>query len=80
MYFERLVFGVSKFGVYKLMNKSNLPEKAYRNLDFLTSQDARIIRILSEFFEPQARFKKYNIVDTIVFFWFCSFKIQKRGL
>lgn len=50
------------------MNESNLPEKAYRSMDFLTSKDARIIRILSEFLEPQARFKQHNIVDTIVFF------------
>ena len=50
------------------MKNSNIPEKAYRNIDFLTSQDARIIRILSEILEPQARFKKYNIIDTIVFF------------
>jgi len=50
------------------MKDNNLPEKAYRNIDFLTSKDARIIRILSEFLEPQARFNNYNIVDTIVFF------------
>ncbi|MCB9206161.1 MAG: TIGR00730 family Rossman fold protein [Ignavibacteriales bacterium] len=50
------------------MEKNNLPEKAYRNIDFLTSKDARIIRILSEFLEPQSRFKHYNIIDTIVFF------------
>lgn len=48
--------------------KNNLPEKAYKNLDFLTSKDARIIRILSEFLEPQTRFSELNIVDTIVFF------------
>ena len=48
--------------------KTNIPEKAYRNIDFLTSQDARIIRILAEFLEPKSRFNKFNIVDTIVFF------------
>jgi hypothetical protein len=50
------------------MKDNNLPEKAYRNIDFLTSKDARSIRILAEFMEPQARFKQQNIVDTIVFF------------
>jgi len=50
------------------MKDKNLPEKAYRNMDFLTSKDARVVRLLSEFLEPQARFKKHNIVDTIVFF------------
>jgi len=44
------------------------PAKAYKNLDFLNSSDARTIRILSEFYEPQARFRKNKIVDTIVFF------------
>lgn len=50
------------------MKSDVLPEKAYKNLDFLTSRDARIIRILSEFQEPQSRFKHHNIIDTIVFF------------
>jgi uncharacterized protein (TIGR00730 family) len=43
-------------------------EKAYKNLDFLNSKDARSIRILSEYLEPQARFERYNITDTVVFF------------
>jgi hypothetical protein len=50
------------------MKKSQLPEKAYKNLDFLSSSNARTIRMLAEFYEPEARFKKHNIVDTIVFF------------
>jgi len=51
--------------------KGNIMEKAkkaYKNLDFLNSSDARTIRILSEFYEPQSRFRKNKIVDTIVFF------------
>jgi len=44
------------------------PGKAYKNLEFLNSSDARTIRILSEFYEPQSRFRKNKIVDTIVFF------------
>ena len=44
------------------------PEKAYKNIEFLKSSEARTIRILSEFLEPMARFKKYKIYDTIVFF------------
>jgi len=43
-------------------------EKAYKNLAFLNSRDARTIRILSEYLEPQARFRRYNITDTVVFF------------
>lgn len=59
------------------MKKNNLPEKAYKNLDFLTSKDARIIRILSEFLEPQTRFNDLNIVDTIVFFGSARLKSKR---
>ena len=43
-------------------------EKAYKNPEFLNSRDARSLRILSEYLEPQARFKRYNVTDTVVFF------------
>ena len=59
------------------MKESNLPEKAYKNLDFLNSKDARVIRILAEFMEPQARFKNQNIVDTIVFFGSARLKSKR---
>lgn len=59
------------------MKKNNLPEKAYRNIDFLTSKDARVIRILAEFLEPQSRFKYHNIVDTIVFFGSARLKSKR---
>jgi hypothetical protein len=42
--------------------------KAYKDLEFLSSPDARTIRILSEFLEPQRRFRHANIKDTVVFF------------
>ena len=45
-----------------------MTEKAYKNLDFLNSRDARILRILSEYLEPQARFARYHVKDTVVFF------------
>lgn len=50
--------------------KQGLPEpvKAYKNMEFINSPDARSIRILAEFLEPMHRFNKYNIYDTIVFF------------
>ena len=59
------------------MNANNLPEKAYRDIDFLTSKDARSIRILAEFLEPQSRFKNQNIVDTIVFFGSARLKSKR---
>lgn len=49
-------------------NKLPKAEKAYKNLDFLKSSDARIIRILAEFLEPMQRFRAQKIEDTIVFF------------
>jgi uncharacterized protein (TIGR00730 family) len=42
--------------------------KAYKSSRFLNSADARTLRILSEYLEPEARFEKLNIKDTIVFF------------
>lgn len=44
------------------------PPKAYKDLEFLNSPDARVIRMLSEFLEPERRFRQQKIKDTIVFF------------
>ncbi|HJR58398.1 MAG TPA: TIGR00730 family Rossman fold protein [Vicinamibacterales bacterium] len=41
---------------------------AYHDLDFLDSSEARPIRILAEYLEPQKRFRDQNIQDTVVFF------------
>src|SRR6185295_9195514 len=41
---------------------------AYLNPDFLDSEEARPIRILSEYLEPLGRFKEQRIQDTVVFF------------
>jgi uncharacterized protein (TIGR00730 family) len=41
--------------------------KAYSNERFLNSRDARPLRILAEYIEPNSRFEHYNIDDTIVF-------------
>ena len=46
----------------------NKPVKAYRNVEFLNSADARPLRILAEFLEPHSRFQRHHIRDTIVFF------------
>ncbi|MDR3665415.1 MAG: TIGR00730 family Rossman fold protein [Ignavibacteriaceae bacterium] len=50
------------------MAKKKTLQKAYENEEFLNSADARILRILAEFLEPQGKFKKLNVADTIVFF------------
>ncbi len=49
-------------------NRHPEPEKAYKNMDFIKSPDARPIRILSEYLEPMQRFKDQKIYDTIVFY------------
>ena len=50
------------------VKSDNWPIKAYKNLDFLNSPDARTIRILCEFVEPETRFRHFRIRNTIVFF------------
>ena len=54
------------------------PLEAYKNPRFLASRDARSVRILSEFEEPKARFARFDISDTIVFFG--SSKLLPRGV
>ena len=44
------------------------PEKAYKNLAFLSSPDARTTRVLCEFIEPGTRFRRNRIHDPVVFF------------
>ena len=44
------------------------PEKAYRNLDFISSKAARTIRILSEYVEPETRFAREGIDKVVCFF------------
>jgi uncharacterized protein (TIGR00730 family) len=41
---------------------------AYENEDFLGSPDARMLRIMAEYNEPMARFRRERIQDTVVFF------------
>src|SRR3954449_11398479 len=41
---------------------------AYENPKFLNSADGRILRILAEYQEPLARFRRERIQDTVVFF------------
>ena len=41
---------------------------AYKDEEFLESEEARPLRILAEYLEPLRRFKAENIQDTVVFF------------
>jgi len=49
---------------------------AYENEHFLESPDGRVLRILSEYIEPLARFRREQIQDTVVFFG--SARIQNQ--
>ncbi|MBN1273597.1 MAG: TIGR00730 family Rossman fold protein [Candidatus Aminicenantes bacterium] len=49
------------------MSKKRPPEKAYKNLEFLNSRDARTIRILSEYLEPLSRLSKFKVNNTVLF-------------
>jgi len=42
--------------------------KAYHDFEFLDSKAARPLRILAEYLEPEARFARHEVEDTIVFF------------
>lgn len=48
--------------------KAKIPEKAYKDIEFLNSPDAHVVRILAEYLEPLSRFRRLRIRDTIVFF------------
>ena len=61
------------------MSKYNETLKAYQNEKFLNSSDGRIIRILAEYLEPQSRFCKQKIVDTIVFFGSARLKSKREA-
>ncbi len=47
---------------------------AYQNETFLNSPDGRILRILAEYQEPLARFRREQIQDTVVFFGSARFQ------
>lgn len=77
---ELLPINIIPFPNGELMAKITKAQKAYKNLDFLNSADARTVRILSEYYEPKSRFQKHNIVDTIVFFGSARILSRKDAL
>jgi len=50
---------------------------AYENEPFLNSPDGRILRMLAEYQEPLARFRREQIQDTVVFFGSARFQGRK---
>jgi uncharacterized protein (TIGR00730 family) len=55
-------------------DKLNPAPLAYRNPAFIDSPDGRILRILAEYQEPLARFRREQIQDTVVFFGSARFQ------
>jgi uncharacterized protein (TIGR00730 family) len=47
---------------------------AYENAEFLNSADGRMLRIMGEYQEPMARFRRERIQDTVVFFGSARFR------
>lgn len=62
------------------MSDENRVVKAYNNLEFLNSPDARVIRILAEYLEPARRFRQLRVQDTIVFFGSARIKSSEEAL
>jgi uncharacterized protein (TIGR00730 family) len=52
---------------------------AYENKGFLNGPEGRGIRIMSEYYEPLARFRKERIQDTIVFFGSARFHSRSEA-
>ena len=52
----------------KLTNAAQHPQLAYKSGRFLDSHDARTLRILSEYIEPQVRLKRAGVQNTVVMF------------
>jgi len=62
-----------------MVKNPDKPQKAYRNLKFLSGKDGRLVRILSEYLEPASRLHWQKVKDTIVFFGSARVKPLKQS-
>jgi len=62
-----------------MVKNPSKPQKAYRNLKFLSGKDGRLVRILSEYLEPASRLHWQKVKDTIVFFGSARVKPLKQS-
>jgi uncharacterized protein (TIGR00730 family) len=60
-------------------HRHNRVPLAYENKKFLNGPDGRILRILAEYQEPLARFRRERIQDTIVFFGSARFHSRSQA-
>ncbi len=52
------------------------PKESWKNPDFLASPDARVLRIIAEYLEPAARFRKHDVHNLVVI-WGSARKLPK---
>jgi uncharacterized protein (TIGR00730 family) len=52
---------------------------AYENPTFLNGPDGRLIRIVAEYMEPLARFRREHVQDTVVFFGSARFRGKEEA-
>jgi uncharacterized protein (TIGR00730 family) len=52
---------------------------AYENPEFLNGADGRLIRVMAEYLEPLARFRREQIQDTVVFFGSARFRGKEEA-
>jgi uncharacterized protein (TIGR00730 family) len=60
------------------MKKIESTKKAYKNLEFLESHEARTLRILSEYLEPLKRLSEWKINNTILFLGSSKAKVEEK--
>src|SRR6185312_17446605 len=58
---------VRRQGGVAMPNPNRGLTKAYHNIGFLNSKDARVLRMLSEYLEPKSRFDYHRVEDPVVF-------------
>jgi uncharacterized protein (TIGR00730 family) len=56
------------------------PVKAYQDDEFLNSSDGRTVRMITEYLQPKSKFKKFKVMDTIVFFGSARLKSKRDAL
>jgi uncharacterized protein (TIGR00730 family) len=56
-----------------------MPVKAYKNHDFLMSQEARTLRMLAEYIEPQTRLARHGVHKAIIFWGSARLKPKPKS-
>ena len=60
------------------MKKNEVAKKAYENAEFLESNEARTLRILSEYLEPLKRLNEWKVNNTIFFLGSSKAKVEEK--